>query len=477
MKAISRRAAIFLLLLGNAPAWGADSLTVAGPWVELRKAPLFGAEPLALAKTWGPTIPVGDGFQAEKIYGRWIFGRPAPLKHMKTGDFAPAGWIFGRMLLTPGDADTLPPSLVKRAHGVLFHARSAWKKLGLCKLSPCSPLDFLEGLTLSTKTLSAFSASDEESEAAASAFSLFPTAGAAEEEEAPPMGLAGTEMKFLDQEIHTVQTQKQSVKKKKIAATLAVPPAPPLDAETRTALLGRFMLERYLELPPLSMEEVDGFLYMRATAMRALAGCPKEIRDYWKNRRWNFFRVFGLRSRPEDKHPWFEISLPGGYFALSGRAIERAGNEGELAFLLVRQLVREPRVKRHLPKLSASGWPQSLESASEEYWDNVLRAQSTRESENLDVAVEIAVDLTAAECISQAGYRPLSGIAYLRKLAVNRDQPWAGWLNHHLIGIDYRIERGLTLVQEALAKQSFHEGPVVNAKRFSTAAKLWNILP
>jgi hypothetical protein len=143
----------------------------------------------------------------------------------------------------------------------------------------------------------------------------------------------------------------------------------------------------------------------------------------------------------------------------------------------VRPLVRELRVKRKLPKLDRKTWPQSLEAGSEELWDQVLRAQSTKESEKLDVADEIAVDLLAAQCVSQAGYRPLAGIAYLRKLALNRDAAWAGWLNRHAIGLDYRIERGLALTQEALAKQKFPEGSASNGKRFATAARLWNLLP
>jgi hypothetical protein len=295
--------------------------------------------------------------------------------------------------------------------------------------------------------------------------------------EPAPVGLTGTDLSFLDQEIHVVQTRKKKEARIRDSRKAHVPPPPPLDVRARTGLLGRYMLERYLELPPLTLEEVDGAVYMRATAMRALRGCPDRVRSFWRDRRWQFFRVFRLKSRPELPHPWFEIALPGGYFAVSGKAIDLASNEAELAFLLVRQLVRELRVKRASVRFPKAGWPGSLAPKAEELWDKVLKAQSTKDAEGFDVADDIAVDTTAIECISAAGYRPMAAIAYLKKLALHREQPWAAWFAKNAIGLDYRLERVTELTQTAVAEERFPEGLDSREKRFASAVKQWNLLP
>jgi hypothetical protein len=478
MKALSSlpRAAVLLsaLLAGKGAAAAAPPEPhVAGPLVELKKAPVFTAPDLPLAKTWGVAIPVGTPFEVEKVYGRWIYGHPAPLAHMRPQDYSPSGWIFSRSLVLPGDADTLLPSVVKQSRDVLFHARSAWKKLKLGTEPLYSPLDVFESMVLSKKTLAAFSQPEESPPNAA--YALFPEARASDEP--APMGLTGTDLSFLDQEIKVVETRKRKEARAKESKRAHVPSPPPLDDQARTGLLGRYMLERYLELPPLSLEEVDGYVYMRATAMRALNGCPARVRDYWKTHRWGFFRVFHLKSRPEIKHPWFEIALPGGYFAVSGKAIDVAGNEAELAFLLVRQLVRVLRVKRPAVRLAKAGWPEALGPKAEELWDLELKAQSTKDAEGYDVADEIAVDAQAIECISNAGYRPMAAIAYLRKLALHRDEPWAAWYAQHAIGLDYRIEQVTEFTKKALAEEKFPEGQDSRQKRFASAVKQWNLLP
>ncbi|MGZ3718773.1 MAG: hypothetical protein ACXWR1_10555 [Bdellovibrionota bacterium] len=461
---------VLLALPFSVGARAGDDPTIGGPLVELRKAPVFTAPTIPLAKTWGVALPVGTPFQVEKVYGRWIFGHPTPLPHMRTQDYAPQGWVFSRSLLLPGDSDTLSPAVVQRSRFLLFHARPIWKKLGL---GDFSSLDFLETLTLSKRTLAAFSA--PETPPGARSEGWIPAAQAAEEP--ATLGLTGTDLSFLDQEIKVVQDRKKRETRIKEAKKVHVPSPPPLDDKIRTGLLGRYMLERYLEMPQLSMEEVDGHVYMRATAMRALRGCSAKVQNFWKERRWDYFRVFRLKSRSEVKHPWFEIALPGGYFGLSARAIELAGNEAELAFVLVRQLVRELRVKRPALRFEKKGWPENLSPKAEELWDQVLKAQSTKDSVNLDVADEIAVDTQAIACISNAGYRPMAGIAYLRKLSLNKDEPWATWYTQHSIGLDYRIERVTAIVQEALAQEKYPEGKDSREKRFLSAAKQWNILP
>jgi hypothetical protein len=423
------------------------------------------------AKTWGVAPPVGTVFQVEKVYGRWIYGHPEPLPHMRAADYSLPGWVFSRTLLLPGDSDTITSGVIQQGRSLLFHARATWKKLGW----ETDGLEFLESLVLSRKTLAAFSI--PETPAPSAGLRLITEAIAGEDDSPAPLGLTGTDLSFLDQEVKVVKNRHAQETRIRESKHVHVPATPPIDDRTRTGLLGRYMLERYLDLPPLSMEEVDGHIYMRATAMRALQGCSAKVKNFWKDRRWGYFRVYRLKSRPEVKHPWFEVALPGGYFALSGRAIELAADEAELAFVLARQLVRETRLKRPAVKFAKQGWPEALSPKAEQLWDQALKTQSTKDLSGFDVADEIAVDQEAVACIANAGYRPMSAIAYLRKLAFNKDQPWAAWYAQHAIGLDYRIERLTALTQEAVAQQQIPDGKDARSKRFASAVKQWNILP
>lgn len=485
MKALSRSPLLLALaacsfMVGLPSDWAAhaaDDPIISAPFTPLRKAPLFEAEAVPLAKTWGIALPIGTSFQVEKVYGRWIYGKPSPLKNMKAADYASPGWVYTRNLLLPGDADTLAPTVANHNRALLFHAAAMEKKLGLSQENSARSIQFQENLTLSKNTLALFSR--PETQAADSAPWRLPAVignAFAEEEKAAPIGLTGTDLSFLQQEIKVEAEHRQAAKKVRVSKILKSPAAPPLDEQTRREVLGRYMLERYFELPPLNLEETDGFIYMRAIAVRALSGCPKPVQDFWKNRHWNFFRMFRLKSRPELKHPWLEIALPGGHFGVSGRAIELATNEAELAFLLVRQLVRELRVKSSYPDLKKD-WPSNLPAQSEELWAQVLSAQSTKDSKNFDVSDEIEVDLQAAECLGRSGYRTMAAVAYMRKLLLNRELPWAEWYVKNSIGLEYRIERLHTLITEAVAHQKFPEGNDSQSKRFASASKQWNILP
>lgn len=498
MKAFSPMTALFALALAGvshgavaakapkpAPLAAAPDLpTVAGAWVTLRNAPVFEAPSAKLHANWGPALPIGEPFRVEKVYGRWLYGSPLPLPRMPKAQLPKPGWVFSRMLLVPGDSDTLSPELALFTRAVLFHGHAAWEKLAP---ETSSPLNFYESLVLSKGTLEAFRAQDEVSAGwlpealppllPSFLFDTYPEAHAEGEEKAPTIGLSGTDLNFLDQEFLVKKSGLDSAAVAANAKKLRAPPAPALDGKVKTALLGRYMLEKYFELPPLTHEEVDGYIYMRATAMRALSGCGNSVKEYWKNRRWNLFRVFRLKSRPEIKQPWLEVSLPGGYFAYSARAIDGAANEAELAFLLVRPLVREMRLERKTPQFAGKAWPAALNTLSEELWDQVLRSQSTKDSDNLDVADEIAVDIAAVECISRAGYRPAAGLSYLRKLSTKKEEAWAAWFFENAIGLDYRIERVNALVDESLAQKKFPAGQTTNVKRFGTAARHWNVMP
>ncbi|RYZ96658.1 MAG: hypothetical protein EOP11_23165 [Proteobacteria bacterium] len=382
----------------------------------------------------------------------------------------------------------MSPALSQFNRAVLYHGHAAWEKLGIGVAPNRTPLDFLESLVLSQGTLAAFAKQDETSASwllhlppfLPSLFETYPTAHAenpSASEEAPSLGLSGTDLNFLDQEFAVKKSGLESAAEAAKAGRLRPPSVPALDARVKNALLGRFMLEKYFELPPLTHEEVDGYIYMRATAARSLSGCGNSVKEYWKNRRWNMFRVFRLKSRPEVRQPWLEVALPGGYFTYSARAIDGAANEAELAFLLVRPLVREMRIQRKAPKFTGRSWPAALNSLSEELWDQVLRAQSTKDSDNLDVADEIAVDMAAVECISRAGYRPMAGLSYLRKLSTKKEELWAAWFFENAIGLDYRLERVGTLVDDSLAQKKFPEGLATNPKRYGTAARHWNVMP
>ena len=122
-------------------------------------------------------------------------------------------------------------------------------------------------------------------------------------------------------------------------------------------------------------------------------------------------------------------------------------------------------------------WPKTLSAKAEEVWDSALRAQSTKDAPEFDVADEIATDLDALECISRAGYQGSAGISYLKKMAMNRDASWAAWYKSNSLGLDYRIERSSALLEEAIAQGKFPSGKEFREKRFSVAVKEWNLLP
>lgn len=465
-----------LLLSCSLPAAAAEqNPVVGGAWTELRQGPVFDSPTVGLAKVWGPSLPLGNAFEVEKVYGRWLYGTPEADPRMSAKERAKAGWVYSRMLLLPGDRDSAAPAVVKKNRAAIYHAREAWKALGLSGDPIFHRIDFLESLVLSEHTLEAFARQDE-APLTRSFPELVPSAHAEEGKETG-VGLTGTDLGFLDQEFHVLQVKKANDEKKRKARRAHAEKFPPLDDWSRSSALGRFMLRKYFEFPSFTHEELDGFIYMKATAARALRGCPKEIRSYWAGRPWNILRIFRLKSRPGDRHPWLQFKLPGGYFAVSGRAIDVAGNEAEMAFLLVRALVEETRVKRAAPAFAKKGWPKTLEAVSEEYWEKALSARSTKAGEALDVAHEISVDSIAIECISRAGYRPMAGLSYLRKLWAKKEEPWAKWFFENSPGIEYRLEKDSALLEASLSTNKFPEGKNSNIKRFATASRYWNMLP
>jgi hypothetical protein len=446
---------------------------VAGPWTVLRQSPVFDAEPVSLSKVWGPSLPISNPFQIEKVYGRWIYGIPTPSSRMSSKEYAKAGWVYSRMLLVPGDRNTMNPRIVSQTRAMIFHSHEAWRLLGLNNEALFPRLDFLESLVLSENTLRAFEQQDEAPLVRLP--SLIPSAHA--EEATPTMGLTGTDLGFLEQEFKVIQIKKQKESKRKTLQRAHAPKFPPLNDPAREQILGRFMLHKYFEFPAFSHEEIDGFIYMKAIATRALRSCPQIVREYWSNRPWNFLRVTRLKSRPEEKYPWLQFKLPGGYFPISARAIDVAGNEAELAFILVRALVEETRLHRKNPTFSKENWPKQLEGLSEMQWEKSLYPQSTKSGEAVDVAHDIAVDTIASECLSRAGYRPISGLSYLRKLWIKKETSWTKWFFERSPGIEYRLDKSAALLEQGLSQNRFPEGKSSNVKRFATASRYWNLMP
>ncbi|NUM88127.1 MAG: hypothetical protein HUU37_02890 [Bdellovibrionales bacterium] len=464
---------VFLLALTgiSPPALAAPALPrVAGPWVQLRKSPLFGSEAWRLAPVWGVSLPRDVEFRIEKTYGRWLYGAPLPLRRMKASDRAPKGWVYSRMLLPDGDGDTASKRQWSQTQLVSHYSLQAWKKLGLSREENALLLPgFLDALVLSRKTLAAFRNQDEED--VSLSFPDFLSVAHASED--PSLGLSGADLKFLEEEFHAVQEEKKKEEKTRIARILRAPPVAPLSASVQAGVFGRYLLATKFSLPALNHEEVDGNIYMRAVARRVLEGCPKKILSHWEGRPWQIVRVLGWAGATERTKEWVQAELPGGYFAVSARAIEQAGNEAELAWLVARPLVRSVFLK--WPKLSFAAWPASL--SAPEAWSGILRAQSPKDAPGVDVGDELAVDETAFQCLAGAGYDPGAGLGYLKRLSVARDQAWAKWFFEHHVGFDYRLQRANALLLQGQARGKIGKASTTNPKRFRAATRLWNVVP
>jgi hypothetical protein len=483
MKALFPASSIFFALFAlNAGA--NDTVTVAGPFTQLRAAPVFESETVLLSKNWGPSLPMNRPFRVEKIYGRWIYGTAEPLPRMKPQDFAPPGWIFSRFLLKPGDQDTQTASKRAIIHGIIFHSQKTWEKLGIAKDPQLLAWNFYENLVLSKMAMDQFIKQDQRDSTKlpilnhkniSSMLASYLSPEAIAEEAPASLGLIGTDLGFLDQEFQIVQKEKEIQRKQQEALKLKPPGSPPITETVKLALLGRYIATDQLLLPPLNHEEVDGFFYMKAVAHRALSGCSKKVQNYWKNRHWNFFRFY--RFKNSSGYPWQEISLPGGYFGISAKAIDFATDESEFAFLLVRQLVRESKLK--FPKISfpKENWSSIFKDKSEEIFQGRIKSQSGKFSENLDVSDEIQIDLLAAECLEKSGYLPQTGHTFLRKISLRKDENWSQWFFQQAIGFDYRSEQfGIRLKRESDSQKWSLDG-IRNQKRFSSVVKQWNLMP
>lgn len=461
--------------------------TIAGPLTPLRKAPVFESDTVYLSKNWGPAVPVGRPFRVEKVYGRWIYGTPEPLPKMRQEDFASPGWVFSRFLLKPGDVDTQEPGVRKITQGILYHSQKTWERLGLTKDPQLLAWNFYENLVLSKSALKQFqdqdqqnaeNLSEENSQSLIATLrklsSLFPLAIANEKPET--VGLTGTDLGFLDQEFQVVQEQKKILRQQIEAQKLKPPGAPALTKEVQLGLLGRYIASQHFHLPPLNHEEVDGFFYMKAVAQRTLDGCPAKVKNYWKNKHWNFFRFYRSKNLTV-AYPWQEITLPGGYFGISAKALDQTGDESELAFLLVRQLVRESRLK--FPKISfpSKNWWSLLPEKSAEILEGRFKSQSGKFSENLDVSDEIQIDLIAAECLANSGYQPQSAHVFLRKMLLQREEKWAQWFFQQAIGFEYRSEQVVQRIKQEMDVKKWNPDGVRNQKRFASVLKQWNLMP
>ena len=466
---ILRASAVLLASLAAAQAQAKDAPLpkVAGPWTQLRKSPLFEAPAERLATTWGPSIPAGTEFVIEKAYGRWLYGHPLPLRNMKRQDYAPNGWVYSRMLVPENDASTLSPKQFETLQLGIFYSHSLGFKTPLL-------MDFLESMVLSRRTLAVFRNQDEVTKFEFP--SIFPSAWGADKND-PNLGLTGTDLQFLQQEIKVVQEEKKKQEKVRISKILRAPKVKPLDDGLRRVVLGRFLAAENLHFPELLHEEVDGTVYMRAITERALEGCSDKLLKYWRDKRWVVFRILGVKGEKDTDRNWHQLELPGGTFAVSARAIDAAQNEAELAFLLLRPLVRSTVLKFKLPKYPPKTWAQEVKEHGDDIWNTVNRSQSLRDAENLDAADELDVDKLTMQCISRAGYDSAAAISYLQHLSLGREEAWSKPFFDHFIGFDYRLKRMGELRAEGIAKGEIKAGGVFNKKRFQAVARLWNVIP
>ncbi len=459
---------------------------VAGPLTPLRKAPVFESETVYLSKNWGPAIPMDRPFRVEKVYGRWLFGTPEPLPRMQASEYAAPGWVFSRFLLKPGDTDTASKKIRAEVQAILYHSGKIWELLGLAKDPQLLAWNFYENLVLSKGALQQFQQQDQTNAElentpslnySSNYFSFLPISAIANAEPgSESVGLTGTDLSFLDQEFKVVQQKKIEQKKQVEARKLKPPGSPTLTEQVKLALLGRYIASQHLVLPPLNHEEVDGFFYLKAVAKRALQGCPQKVQKYWQDRHWNFFRFYRTKNSPV-AHPWQEVTLPGGYFGVSAKAIDLAGDESELAFLLARQLVRESRLKFPKVKFPAKDWWRLLSEKSEDIFAARLKAQSGKFSDNLDVSDEIQIDLIAAECLAKSGYQAQSAHVFLRKMFLQREERWSQWFFQQAIGFEYRTEQVGERLKKEMELQKWNPDGVRNQKRFASVAKQWNLMP
>lgn len=509
----------FLLLLGSllhgfsGPAYAAEDPLIAGSWVQLRKSPTFTSPIVPLAPTWGPALPLGNRFEVQQVYGRWLYGKPVPLRNMKARDYAPAGWVYTRMIVLPSDEATQSQRLREENFYTDYYAREAWRRLGLSgEAESLVYFAFLESLVLSRKTSILFQKQDEatvEAKESYLSWDLFPSALAAEEKKqtpaqaltpvpapavaasteppkkkvelvvpekppGPPIGLSGAHLGFLHEETMAVIVEHKKEKKIVESKILKAREIKAITKNVKHEIMARYISERELSLPSLTHEEVDGNIYMQAILQRALSGCSKKIQSYWKDKHWFAFRIYGLKTKPSEKDIWYQFRLPGGYFAVSDRAIATAQNEAELAYLLVRPLVRDSRLAKINMNLDVKDWAQALREQEPKVWADSLRAQSTKLSKNLDVADEISVDLEASECLARSGYHWQAGLRYLQRMRSNSKETWAAWFIENSIGLDYHLEQLEERLQEAINHKQFPDSDTLNRKRFQTAIELWN---
>ena len=444
-----------------------QSPQIASAWAQLRKEPRFDAPKVPLSALWGVSLPLGNVFRVEKLYGRWIYGTPAPLAKMKAKDYAKAGWVYSRMLLPPNDSPTQERAELELIQRTNFYASLAWKKLGLDpEVGANRHLSFLEALVLSRRTMQAFRQSDESLQGSWN-FSLFPAALAEEKS----LGLVGPKIDFLTQEFQVLEGERKKEEQRRELLILKAPSMKPLDNPAKDRILARFLVQRYMELPSLSHEEIDGSLYMRAITLRALEACPTEVQKYWKNKSWSILRFLQLRG--EGGKSWKQIALPGYTFAVSAKAIDSATNEAELAYLLLRPMVSLAQRNYQAKKQLSGQWPMNLSENAGSAWQNSRHVLSSKHTEGVDVADEIAADKTSLECLAKAGYAPQAALNYLRRMILAKEEKD---FHEQSIGLEYRLEKFEEFLLQAREKNLFPLNGAVNSKRYTQALRFWNVL-
>jgi hypothetical protein len=441
------------------------------PYLQPRKAPVFDAESSSLAATWGPSIPFGVEYHLEKSYGRWVFGKPLPLPKMKPADRPGNAWVYNRMLVPPGDSSTRSPEALRRIFLAEHHTAAALRTLGINGgKGKHLYLSFLNNLVLSENTLAAFIRLDEAPAVGWKIQDLL----LAPAEAASKLGFLGANLNFLKDEAAAKRRERARMDAERAAKILKPPTIEPPGAEAKEFALGRYISEKNFDLPPLTNEEVDGHLYLRAIAVRTLRGCADDIQNYWKNRPFNVYRVKNYFGRPASDRLWFQIQMPGGNFFHSDSVLSSVQNEAELAFLVVRPFLlslRQDSAEMSFP----DDWVKAIPRLAPETLLRLRAQQSAKMNAKIDVAADISIDLAALKCVAEAGYRFDAGLGYLKRIRAASKLDWSSGFIEHAPGLDYRIERVEKELAEAVALGKIKRSLITNPARLEAAQKLWNI--
>lgn len=473
------------ILIGiTSVAHGADP-AVGGPWVRLHIAPNFKASTQKLAAVWGPTLPIGNKVKVLDLYGRWVYVQPEPLSRMQKKDFAKPGWVYNRMLLLPGDEAIRTKSALKQLADTEYFVEKHQSSLSPSLQSEAAKtISFLNSLVISRNTLSQLRSQDESAQLnsaprlwqwADEILIHFLPLAQARTIKKEDLGFSGAHLDFLKQESKKA-ADTRTVRQKAIEAQRLKPPkAPQLTNTTKEAIVGYSYFAKNAKFPTLSHEEIDGHLYLHAVASRALAGCPAEVRNFWQDRPWRFFRVEAFNEwEQQGAERWFTVWTPGDFLGISSETLREIRDEAELAFVLVRHLVHISRVSPAALSFTKD-WLNDTKSLANDYAKTLQTVHSVSANANLDVGTEIGTDMIATNCIASQGYHYGAGLKLLQRIGSNRHREEFSLFFSQTIGLDYRLKEYARRLELGISTGEIENSSALNSKRYTAARKVWNL--